>query len=161
MMSEAYIREIQAEAAASAAADERQPLRVWPGDGFAELRHAPFLGGYVPDNWEELSVADVVRDWDWFDNTRGMELGTLHKLQSYDTLFVDSSGFGVPSEPSLTGAELTKAVHAIREYMLEVGVSGFGIGIYEAGQFQVNMALYVEQGSNWPFPKDFPKEDWG
>lgn len=77
MMSLSTIRQMQAEAAESAAAEGKTPFVTWPED-LARIRVEgrfpfPFLGDYVPQGW------------------------TLQ-----ETYFVDATGMGLESEPALT-----------------------------------------------------------
>ena len=73
-------------------------------DGDDGVRNAPFIGDYVPEGWTPT-----------------------------EKYFVDSSGFGSPSEPALTFSQFLEHVK-----------EGYGYAIVESGQFQVYIQEFKE-----------------
>jgi len=114
-------------AANRAAREGLRPVAVYPEDlqeeesfeGFC--RTLPFLGNYKhPGKWSEV------------------EVDTVHEGYPYKWYFVDASGFGQSGEPALTHREF-------RRKLLELcnrDGHKYALGIAEAGQFQVHIALY-------------------
>jgi hypothetical protein len=106
MMAIETIRSMSRQAALKAAKAKRQPFVVTAED-VADLQASnpralnnirfPFIGDYTPKGWEKV-----------------------------DEHFVDSSGFGGPTEPALTQQSFYRRLQA-----------GHGYAITEAGQFQV------------------------
>jgi hypothetical protein len=92
-------------AAVRAAREHRKPY-ILEQDDFIEpeLVRFPFLGTYVPKGWVMVK-----------------------------TFFVDSSGFGDESEPSLTHDQFIKKLTV-----------GRGYAIIEAGEFQVYVGEFVK-----------------
>ena len=110
------------------------PLSLWPEDltvdGWKAIR-IPFLGNrsvirhpYGPPIWKRADVQDFLPTY------------------PYKWFFVDSSGMGEEGEAALT-------VDGFRQLLIEfqakVREDGYelGLGIAEAGQFQVHVAAYV------------------
>ena len=99
------------EAARDARQQEREPYVPALHD-IAMMPPFPFpnLGPHVPPSWERVEDA---------------------------TWFVDSSGWGDPSEPALTAEEFRSDLRAyIQEH------PGHGFGIIECGQFQCHVAAF-------------------
>jgi len=137
MMSGEAIVQLSREAALKAAAEGKEPLRYWPGDDpFA----APFLGDYVPDEWRNLEVSEV--DVEALPESSRVQYH--HDDIGDDTfdLFVDSSGFSSNAEPALTPEAFQAVVDALSVQLRLQGKS-LGIGVAEAGQFQVYIRCYV------------------
>lgn len=113
MMSQSYIDEIAAEAAAEAEAEGLEPERAesvlahFKSHGSFNI---PFLGDYVPEGWERTT---------------------------FEPLFVDSSGFGSDNEPALS---VRQFVRKLEEY--SKARDHIALGIIEAGQFQLYVATY-------------------
>jgi hypothetical protein len=84
---------------------EQEDIDDWKS-GARRLRFPfPNIGDYRPDGWELV-----------------------------ETLFVDKSGFGSPSEPALT-----------IEQLLDRLVAGKGYAIIEEGQFQLYLGEFVRE----------------
>jgi len=105
MLDMASIRRMSQKAAVRAAREHRKPY-ILEQDDFIEpeLVRFPFLGTYVPKGWVMVK-----------------------------TFFVDSSGFGDESEPSLTHDQFIKKLTV-----------GRGYAIIEAGEFQVYVGEFVK-----------------
>ena len=118
MMSPSYIRQLQQEAAATAAAEGLFPFVVWPEDlaqwqaelerGEAPKLPFPNLGDYTPEGWELC-----------------------------EEFFVDSSGLNLydAGGPALSIAEFIGALRTDRGYALT-----------ECGQFQVYVGEFRKVG---------------
>lgn len=128
MMSAEYIRQLQDEAAYRAFEEGQTPLVPWHT---GELSHAPYLGDYVPEGWRTATWADVPlrkpRGSDWWNGDQAC-------------LFVDSSGWGDADEPAITFGEADTFVTRL----LDVDGRTWGVGIVQAGQFQVYIGLYIK-----------------
>lgn len=133
----------QLEAARLAAHERRIPLTLWPADlasrqaMYKFCKAIPFLGNYVPKGYQRVNVQDVL-------------------LYHLDYFFVDATGAweNIYHEPALSIGQLrdmlVKLYH-INVLERPIGLNGrydvpstYGLGIWEAGQFQVNIALYQE-----------------
>ena len=116
------------------AQEKRIPLVLWPedltADGWESVR-IPHLGDrpairhpFGPPMWKRADVRDFLPTY------------------PYKWFFVDSSGMGEEGEAALT-------VDGFRQLLIEfqakVREDGYelGLGIAEAGQFQVHVAAYV------------------
>ena len=147
------LEQIQAEtrkAAAKAAKEHRTPVEFWPGDLtdaaiYSFCRGIPFLGDYIPRGYKRVSVQDVL---------------PYH----LDYFFVDATGAW-----ENTHYEAALSIRQFRDMLRELykidiqeyptGVFGDGshwrgglestysLGIWEAGKFQVHIALY--RGTQW------------
>jgi hypothetical protein len=99
MMSPETIRGISQEAAERAANEGQVPLLV-ENDDFDNLeehiRKIPFLGDYVPEDWE------ICTDGEGYE---------IH-------YFVDASGFGQEGEPALTFQQFCDRVQVSRGYAI-------------------------------------------
>lgn len=110
MMDLATIHELSRRAASRAKRAHKVPWLAEPFEverakaGEVGRVNIPFLGDYVPRAW---------------------------KRTDRDLFFVDSSGFGSPSEPALT----------LPQFFCQM-VPGCGYAVVEAGQFQVYVAEY-------------------
>lgn len=128
MFSPEVIHDIQLTAAAEASRERREPLVPWEG---ADIRMAPFLGEYVPAGWRPLKWDEVVverpRGSDWWHGDEA-------------TLFIDATGIGRDDEPCLTYRQAYGWVARLLASTSET----VGVGIREAGQFQVYLGLYVK-----------------
>lgn len=129
MMSPEVIRSLSAEAARKAARARRIPLMVQPDDLMVDdtalvkfVSRCPFLGDYLPKGYERVS-AKTLEQLD-------------PKARHYETLFVDTTGWGSESEPALTLRGFAKAIRALGP--------GYGYAIYDRGQFQANIDIYRE-----------------
>src|ERR1035437_9806492 len=125
------IRDLQAEAAAKAARQDRQPLVLWEAE---EIRKAPHLGTYTPNGWRPLLWADI--------NETGQGHAEYYDGQGRVLLFVDKSGTGAEDEPALTKGQLIARVASIQATAAAKRLT-IGWGIYEVGQFQVHLAAYA------------------
>jgi hypothetical protein len=106
---------MQRDAAKKASKLKKTPFMVWPEDledwlntikeGRFPSLPFPFIGDYVPKGYKEVS-----------------------------TYFVDSSGFGLESEPALT---IPSFVRKIR--------SGYAYAITEVGQFQLYITEFEKE----------------
>jgi len=103
------IRRLSNEAARKAAKANRQPLMIHDGStaGWPPIP-IPNLGDYRPKGWNLI-----------------------------DTLFVDSSGMGLPGEGAMTADEFLKRVRL-----------GYGYAIVETGQFQVCVGEFEKTGKS-------------
>lgn len=125
------IRNRQLEAARLASQRHNTPLVLWPEDLATEdafrqfCRSMPMLGDYIPPGWSNPSVQ------------------TFQPSNPYYSYFVDSSGWGGASEPALT---LSAFRQALIDLTQQYGFK-FGLAIYSAGEFQVNIGLYVQEGA--------------
>jgi len=130
MMSPEAIRAFQQEAAAKAARAKRKPLALEADDlvhfdsFLRAVRSTPNLGDYVPRGWKMADVRDYVGGYPYF------------------AFFVDKSGFGDPGEPALTIEGLYGLIKSI---IYENPDETFGIGLYEEGQFQIHVGLYLKK----------------
>ena len=136
----------QLRAAAEAARERREPLTIWPADlatpeaTYGLCRGIPFLGNYIPRGYKRVNVQDVL---------------PYH----LDYFFVDAMG-GWEN----THHEAALSIGEFREMLMEllqidnlehpIGLDGrydvsssYSLGIWEVGQFQVNIALY--RGTQW------------
>jgi len=144
-MSGSQINTLQLEAAARASREGHVPLVVWGRD---ELTYAPFLGEYIPPGWRAAVWADTEplarpKGSDWW-----------HGEQA--ALFVDSSGFASDYEPALSLREAEDWVECL---MHSARGQTFGVGILEAGEFQVYLGLYVKDETSPGIPVE--SEDFG
>lgn len=115
MMSLATIQEINRERAIEAAEDGTKPFVYFSADEVDQIAGFPLphIGDYRPDGWTLV-----------------------------DTHFVDSSGFGTPGEPALTGDEFRAIVRAsIRQHAADHELVGWAV--IEAGQFQVRVGEFT------------------
>lgn len=130
MMSTELIRDISNVAAYRAAEEGRTPLVPWRSQIESDIRHAPFLGEYVPEGWREA---------EWGDLPAKPRSGAIPWGNGERALFmVDSSGFGSYNEPALTFPELA----AYLTGLIDAG-NDIGIGIVESGQFQIVMGIFL------------------
>ena len=115
MMSAEYRRTLQMEAAQEA---EQAGLTPHVFATHSEVDEAPpfpipFIGDYEPEGWVKR-----------------------------DEHFVDSSGFGEPGEPALTGEQFIELIHdRMREHADEGNMPGWAIT--EVGQFQVYVGEFT------------------
>lgn len=70
---------------------------------------------------------------------RAVEAAEASGLQHIENLFVDSSGFGLESEPALTIPAFKKRIAELVEQHGTIYTY-----ITDAGQFQVNMGVYIK-----------------
>lgn len=129
MMSPEVIRSISAEAARKAAKARKLPLMVEADDLLVDdnrlVRHVskcPFLGDYLPAGYERVNARDLEQ--------------LPPKARHYNTLFVDMTGWGSTGEPAITLQEFAQVVRTLGP--------GYGYGIADQGQFQVNVYIYRE-----------------
>ena len=135
MMGLAQIEAESRKAARSSAALHLMPLIAWRPD---EVFAAPFLGTRVPKGWRLATYADIGEDMRERKGFYGSDaLGVL--------LFVDMSGWGGEGEPALSRREVIDAVEAITTANLRLGKVTLGWGIYEVGQFQGHLRLFVKR----------------
>ena len=129
MMSAELIRQISDDAARDAAENGQTPLVPW---NKGDLFHAPFLGDYVPDGWRAATWDDVPvkapRGSDWWNGKQAC-------------LFVDSTGIADRFEPCLTVTEADEFVTRL----LDTDTRTWGVGVVQAGQFQVYVGLYLKE----------------
>jgi hypothetical protein len=114
MFSPQYIRELSRKAAAKSVRQKKLPYTVWPedlvewkaklGEGKTPTLPFPFIGDRNPRGYKKLKE-----------------------------FFVDSSGFGLESEPALTVRSFVDKLQANRAY-----------AITEVGQFQVYVAEFLK-----------------
>ena len=138
------LQQIQAEAhkaAVEAAREHRMPLTIWPMDLATKesmyyfCRGIPYLGGYIPKGYKQINVRDIL---------------PYH----LDCFFVDAIGVW-----ENTYHEAALSIGEFRDMLLEllridnlknpIGLnerydvsSTYSLGIWESGEFQVNIALY-------------------
>ena len=93
-----------------------------------DLRGIVNLGNYVPKGWKRLDVNKFVMKW---------ELPYSHKILNKGGLFVDSSGFGQPSEPALTIDQLISLMAKLLS-----NKPSLGFGIVSEGQFQITIGVF-------------------
>lgn len=101
MMGLETLRRVNAKATLEAQSEDKQPY-VATKDGDDGVFKSPHFGDYIPKGWEEE-----------------------------DLLFVDSSGFGIESEPALTTDQFLSKVK-----------KGYGYSVRDAGQFQVYIQVF-------------------
>ena len=132
MMGLADIERESRRAARSSAALHLMPLVVWTSE---EVRHAPFLGTRVPKGWRVATYDDIGQEFKGRKGFYGTDnLGVM--------LFCDASGFSGDDEPALSGPQMHAAVDAILASNTAVT---FGFGIYEVGQFQCHLRVFVRK----------------
>ena len=137
MMSYDDIREFQAEAAARAARQKKQPFIMEASDvgNIESLRHIPNLGTYLPKGWRRVDPQETgrVQRNRYASGTIGETSDTDREVSKW---WVDSSGFGAADEPALTIQEMADNL-----------VTGYGYAIVEEGQFQVGIGVFerIEQ----------------
>ena len=128
MISSQGLAQQSLEMSQEAAKQDKHPLPVWPEDvssltSWREYcRGVPFLAEYVAPGWAQRNVQNLQPD------------------NLYDTYFVDSSGLGESGEAALTPEQFRQQVKAL----CDMHGYRFGLGIAEAGQFQVNIYLYEQ-----------------
>jgi len=145
------LEQIQVEAkqyARQAAQQEKAPCQLWWQDvggtteSFGRMcRQVPFLGDYVHPDWQPFDT-NTLGLW---KPRKGQVPALFGATYSYAWFFVDSSGFGGDNEPALSATELQRALR----FLLLNHDASFGIGIREAGQFQVHIGLYVRKEAQW------------
>jgi hypothetical protein len=133
MMGLAQIEAESRRAARSSAQLHLMPLVVWEAD---EVTRAPFLGTRVPRGWRKATYDDI-----------GQAMKSRKGFYGNDTdlgvmLFCDSGGWGGDDEPALSGRQMHLAVEDILESNKAVT---FGFGIYEVGQFQLHLRVFVKR----------------
>jgi hypothetical protein len=131
MLGPETIRNMSDVAAWRAAEEGKEPLIVWQAE---DLRHAPFLGDYIPAGWRRARWDEGIpkpQRWVYAIN--------------YDEacVEVDASGFGASDEPALTWDELaTYATTVQAATALDVGWA-----LIEVGQLQAVLGIFVRDAS--------------
>lgn len=143
MYSGAEIRRMQQEATRAAARERREPVVLYSEvDALDDWRSAPFLGEYRPAGWIPVTVDQLV-------NVPGVG-ARLWRVDGEDRalFFCDASGWGSDDELALSGqqqAELARALHGWAASNHET----VGVGVVEAGQFQVVLAVWRQSRDYW------------
>lgn len=130
MMSPELIRDISNVAAYRAAQEGRTPIVPWRDSVAEDVRHAPFLGEYVPAGWR-------LADWAHLPATPRRS-AIPWSSDGAAIVMVDSSGLGRDGEPALTFPEVV----SLTRFLIASKVD-FGLGIIEAGQFQIVLGVYL------------------
>lgn len=133
MMGLAQIEAESRRAARRSAEQHLLPLVLWSPD---EITGAPFLGTRVPRGWRVATYADI-------DPKMALRKGFYGNNDSLGVLlFCDSGGWGSPSEPALT---IDQMHAAIADIIASNRKATFGFGIYEVGQFQLHLRVFVKR----------------
>lgn len=143
MMSQASIVALQEQAARRASRERKTPYVFWSlTDVETQMTGAPipFMGTYTAskDGWRPLKYTDL--GWDVEEKTR--QRGWYGSPQLGVILF---AGGGGEDEPALGERGFAQAVELILRTMRERDPKAtIGFGIFEAGQFQVNIRVFVK-----------------
>jgi len=138
MISAEQSQQMARQRARESAQEGLRPCSIWPEDmadesGRTLARAIPYLG-----DRERIRAADGPPMW-----VRSDVRGYLPTYR-YAWFFVDSSGFGGAEEPAATVPQFRNLV---LEYCGAAHADGYtvGLGIAEAGQFQVHIAPYLRK----------------
>lgn len=147
MMSTEAILQLQSRASSEAARRHKHPAVIFSEDtALRDMRSAPWLGTFLHDQWEVLTVGDFAPILGIMPAYVRMKVEMKlddDPLEAVD-IFVDKSGFGEDDEPALNVTQVGQVALALASYAKE-SKQTFGIGIVEEGQFQCWLRMYRRQ----------------
>ncbi len=130
------IRDIQTEAAHAAARRGKFPLVIFNSDTVEDdIKHLPNLGDYEPEGWDLILLSKEGID----------ELLPQWQQRNLDFLFVDKGGWGREGEAALTFEQFCKCVAILVDHFKGKTI---GFGIWDEGQFQINVGVYRKLAVN-------------